>query len=148
METSMEAPVGRALAQHLASLEDPRVERTKLHPLLGIVIIAMCAVISGAESWNEIEEFGEATEDFFADFLDLPGGIPSHDTFNRVFAALDPLQFRECFPGWMRAVAGVLPAHVVALDGKTVRRSHDRWAGRGPIHMVSAWATANRPVLA
>lgn len=148
METDMEPLTGRALSEHFASLEDPRVERTKLHHLLGIVTIAVCAVISGAESWNDIEEFGQATEDFFAEFLELPGGIPSHDTFNRVFAALDPLQFRECFLGWMRAVAGVLPAQVVALDGKTVRGSHDRWAGKGPIHMVSAWAASNRLVLA
>ena len=91
---------------------------------------------------------GSGPEDFFAEFLELPGGIPSLDTFNRVFAALDPLQFRECFLGWMRAVAGVLPAQVVALDGKTVRGSHDRWAGKGPIHMVSAWAASNRLVLA
>lgn len=110
--------------------------------------IAICAVISGAQSWNDIEEFGEATEDFFADFLDLPSGIPSHDTFNRVFAALDPLQFRECFASWMRSVAGVLPAQVVALDGKTVRGSRDEGAGKGAIHMVSAWASENRVVLA
>src|SRR5512142_2222871 len=134
----MEALIGRSLTEHFAHLEDPRVERTKVHLLLDIVTIALCAVIAGAESWNDIEEFGGVMEDFFADFLELPGGIPSHDTFNRVFAALDPLQFRECFLGWMREVASVLPAQVIALDGKTVRGSRDRWAGRGPIHMVSA----------
>ncbi len=144
----MDALAGRTLLEHFASLEDPRVERTKLHPLLSIVIIAMCAVISGAESWNEIEEFGRATEGFFADFLELPNGVPSHDTFNRVFAALNPLQFRECFVGWMRSVAGVLPAQVVALDGKALRGSRDKWADKGPIYMVSAWAAENRLVLA
>ncbi len=143
----MEALTGRTLAEHFASLEDPRVERTKLHSLLSIVTIAICAVISGSESWNEIEEFGNATEDWFADFLELPNGIPSHDTFNRVFAALDPRQFRECFVGWMRSVAGVLPAQVVALDGKALRGSRDKWAEKGPIYMVSAWAAENRLVL-
>ncbi len=144
----MESLAGRALSEHFASLEDPRVERTKLHPLQSIVTIALTAVICGAESWNEIEEFGGAMEDWLAGFLELPNGIPSHDTFNRVFSALDPLQFRECFVGWMRSVAGVLPAQVVALDGKAVRGSRDKWAGKGPIYMVSAWAAENRLVLA
>ena len=144
----MEPAVGRGLVEHFVALEDPRVERTRVHPLLGIVAIAVCAVIAGAESWNDIEEFGQATEDFFAEFLELPEGIPSHDTFNRVFAAIDPLQFRECFLGWMRAVASVLPTQVIAMDGKVLRGSHDSWIGRGPIHMVSAWAAENRLVLA
>jgi predicted transposase YbfD/YdcC len=146
--STVETTPNLSLIEHFASLEDPRVDRTKLHPLLSIVAIAICAVIAGSQSWNDIEEFGEAAEGFFADFLELPGGIPSHDTFNRVFAALDPAQFRECFGAWMRSVAGVLPTQVVALDGKTVRRSHDRGAGRGAIHMVSAWASENRVVLA
>jgi len=137
-----------ALAEHFAALEDPRVERTKLNPLLSIVTIAICAVIGGAESWDDIEEFGEAKASWFTTFLDLPHGIPCHDTFNRVFAALDPGQFRTCFQRWMEALATVLPAQVIALDGKTVRGSHDRWSGKQAIHMVSAWATANRLVLA
>jgi len=141
-------PVPRlTLADHFATLDDPRVERTKLHPLLSIVVIAICAVISGAESWDDVEDFGEIRADWFATFLDLPHGIPSHDTFNRVFAALDPVQFRACFLHWMEAVAGVLPTQVIAIDGKTVRRSHDRGAGRAAIHLVSAWASANRLVL-
>lgn len=137
-----------SLVDHFAALDDPRVERTKLHPLLSLVTIAICAVICGAESWDDIELFGEAKADWFATFLDLPHGIPSHDTFNRVFAALNPVQFRRCFQHWMEAVAGVLPAQVIALDGKTVRRSHDRASGQHAIHMVSAWATENRLVLA
>lgn len=144
----MEPVTGRSLAEHFAALEDPRVERTKVHPLLGIVSIALCAVIAGAESWNDVEEFGEAMEDFFAEFLDLPGGIPSHDTFNRVFAAINPLQFRECFLGWTRSVASALSAQVIAMDGKVLRGSGDSWAGKGPIHMVSAWAAEARLVLA
>jgi predicted transposase YbfD/YdcC len=144
----MEPSAVLALTQHFAALEDPRVERTKLYPLEVIVIITICAVICGAETWDEIAAFGEAKVAWFATFLDLPHGIPSHDTFNRVFAALDPAQFRACFLGWMRAVAATLPAQVVALDGKTVRRSHDRGAGKAAIHMVSAWASTNRLVLA
>jgi predicted transposase YbfD/YdcC len=136
------------LAEHFSALEDPRVERTKLHPLLSIVTIAICAVIAGAESWDDIEEFGEVKAAWFATFLDLPHGIPSHDTFNRVFAALDPVQFRACFLHWMEAGAEVLPTQVIAIDGKTVRRSHDRGSGKAAIHLVSAWASANRVVLA
>ncbi len=144
----MNPPHPLTLAEHFSALEDPRVERTKLHPLLSIVAIAICAVICGAESWDDIEEFGEVKAAWLATFLDLPHGIPSHDTFNRVFAALDPLQFRTCFQGWMRAVAGVMPAQVIALDGKTIRGSGAGPAGKQAIHMVSAWATANRLVLA
>lgn len=144
----MEPSPVSALSAQFASLEDPRIERTKLHPLLNIVTIALCGVICGAETWNEIEEFGEAMEEWFSSFLDLPNGIPSHDTFNRVFSALNPEQFQECFVEWMQGVAAVLPTQVVALDGKTVRRSHDRGIGKEAIHMVSAWATQNRLVLA
>jgi len=144
----MEPSPHLSLADHFAILDDPRVDRTRLHPLLSIVVIAICAVISGAESWDDIEQFGEIRAEWLATFLDLPHGIPSHDTFNRVFAALDPVQFRDCFLAWMQAVAAVLPAQVIALDGKTVRHSHDRANGKQAIHMVSAWATANRLVLA
>jgi predicted transposase YbfD/YdcC len=139
---------GLSLWTHFAAVEDPRVERTKLHPLESILTIALCAVICGAESWNEIEAFGTAKAAWLGSFLALPHGIPSHDTFNRVFAALDPVQFQAGFVSWMQAVAAALPAQVVALDGKTVRRSHDRASGKAAIHMVSAWASANRLVLA
>lgn len=146
-----ETSTALSLTEQFASLKDPRVDRTKLHPLLSIVTIAICAVIvlpRRTDTWDEIEEFGRAKASWFATFLELPNGIPSHDTFNRVFAALDPGQFRTCFVKWMQAVAGVLPAQVIALDGKTARRSHDRSAGKKAIHMVSAWASANRLVLA
>lgn len=142
----MTASPSSPLLDHFAALDDPRVERTKLHPLLSIIAIAICAVIGGAESWDDIELFGETKEDWLATFLDLPHGIPSHDTFNRVFAALDPLQFQHCFQSWMEAVRTILPAEVIALDGKTVRGSRD--GAKGAIHMVSAWASINRLVLA
>lgn len=137
-----------ALTQHFAQLEDPRVERTRLHQLLDIVVIAICAVIAGAESWDDIALFGEAKQEWFATFLDLPNGIPSHDTFNRVFAALDPDQFRAGFASWVQAVLPAVPPQVIALDGKTVRGSEDRYRGKAAIHMVSAWASASRLVLA
>jgi predicted transposase YbfD/YdcC len=140
-------PAILSVAEHFASLEDPRVERTKLHDLLSIMTIALCAVICGAETWNDIEEFGKAKVDWLKSFLNLPNGIPSHDTFNRVFQALDPTQFQSCFLSWMRAAATVLPVQVIALDGKTLRGSADTFLGKAAIHMVSAWASMNRLVL-
>jgi len=136
-----------AIAQHFAPLKDPRVERTKQHLLLNILVIAICAVICGADSWVEIEAFGQAKHKWLKRFLRLPHGIPSHDTFGRVFARLDPAQFQECFLAWVQAIGELTPGQVVAVDGKTLRRSHDRTLGQSAIHMVSAWATANRLVL-
>lgn len=138
----------QALIEHFAHLDDPRVERTRLHQLLDIVVITICAVMAGAASWDDIALFGEAKRAWFATFLALPNGIPSHDTFNRVFAALDPDQFRAGFASWVQAALPTLPAQVIALDGKTVRGSHDRYHGKAAIHMVSAWASASRLVLA
>ena len=124
-------------------LEDPRIDRCKRHQLLDIITIAICAVICGADSWVHVEMFGKSKEDWVGTFLDLPHGIPSHDTFGDVFSRLDPDRFQECFMEWSRSVAELLPGEVVAIDGKTVRRSHDKVAGKGAIHLVSAWASAN-----
>ena len=139
---------GITLQEHFASLEDPRVERTKHHQLLAIITIALCAVICGADTWVDIEEFGHAKRAWFETFLDLPNGIPSHDTFGRVFARLDPEQFQACFLTWVQAITTVLPAQQIAIDGKTARRSRDRAAGKAAIQMVSAWATETHLVLA
>jgi predicted transposase YbfD/YdcC len=119
--------------------------------LLDIITIAICAVLCGADSWVDVEVFGQAKLSWLRTFLALPNGIPSHDTFGRVFATLDPQQFEQCFLSWVRAVvtptAGETAREVVALDGKTLRRSHDRGAGQAPLHLVSAWAAANGLVL-
>jgi predicted transposase YbfD/YdcC len=104
-------------------------------------------VICGADSWVEVERFGHAKEDWLRTFLGLPNGIPCHDTFGRVFARLDPQAFERCFLNWVRSLAGEAAAQVVAIDGKTLRRSHDHSAGTAALHMVSAWATASRLVL-
>src|SRR6266567_4781930 len=110
-------------------------------------MIAVCGVICGAEGWVEIEEFGKAKETWFQSWLALPNGIPSHDTLGRVFARLDPKQFEACFLQWVQSVSEEIKG-VIAVDGKTLRRSHDRGNGKKALHMVSAWASANRMVLA
>lgn len=124
------------------------MDRTKLHPLLDIIGIALLDVICGADSWTEIEAFGLAKERWLRQFLALPNGIPSHDTFGRVFAALDPAQFERSFTRWVAALEERTEGLVIVLDGKPLRRSHDRTARKPPLHLVSAWATANRLVLA
>ncbi len=139
---------GITLQEHFATLEDPRVERTKHHQLVAIITIALCAVICGADTWVDVEEFGHAKRAWLETFLDLPNGIPSHDTFGRVFARLDPEQFQACFLSWVQAINAVLPVQQIAIDGKTARRSHERGTGKAAIQMVSAWAEARHLVLA
>ena len=137
----------RDLESIFAQVEDPRMERTKLHRLRDIIILAICGVICGAEGWVEIEEFGKAKEALFRQWLELPNGIPSHDTFGRVFALLDPAQFEASFVQWVQGISKTVKG-VVAIDGKTLRHSHDRTAGKKALHLVSAWAVENRLVLA
>jgi predicted transposase YbfD/YdcC len=136
-----------SIEHHFADLDDPRIDRSKLHKLLDIVVIAICAIICGADDWVAVEMFGNAKHEGLKEFLELPNGIPSHDTFGRVFGALDPEQFQSSFLNWMSAVSEVTQGQVVALDGKTLRRSHDKTLGKKAIVMVSAWATANGLVL-
>jgi predicted transposase YbfD/YdcC len=139
-------PSGR-LSEHFEDLPDPRIDRTKLHKLLDIVLIAICAVICGADDWVEVAMFGEAKEAWFRTFLELKNGIPSHDTFNRVFARLDPEAFRERFLAWIQAVSQITQGQVIAIAGKKLRGSAEQTLGHGAIDIVSAWATENHLVL-
>ena len=136
-----------SITEHFGSLEDPRIERTKLHQLLDILVIAICAVICGADDWVEVALFGNAKLAWLRTFLDLPNGIPSHDTFGRVFGRLNPEQFQQCFLAWIQAVSELTHGQVIAIDGKVLRGSCDRVLGKAGIDMVSAWATANHLVL-
>ena len=124
-------------------LPDPRVEGRCDHKLIDIIVITVCAVIAGAESWVDVESFGEAKQEWLRTFLDVPHGVPSHDTFGRFFAALDAEAFQTAFMRWVEGVFRVSRGQVIAIDGKTVRRSHDRTIGQDAIHMVNAWATHN-----
>jgi predicted transposase YbfD/YdcC len=143
----MQQGLTTSIVDHFEELVDPRIERQKQHKLLDIIVIAICAVLCGANDWVAVEPFGKAKETWFKRFLELPNGIPSHDTFGRVFALLSPAHFQECFLSWIQAVAQVVEGQVVAIDGKTLRRSYDRRSAKAAIHMVSAWAAQNRVVL-
>jgi hypothetical protein len=137
-----------SLSKHFGELEDPRIERNKLHPLLNIIVIAICAVICGAENWVDIAMYGTKKADWLKQFMDLKNGIPSHDTFGRVFRLLKAEGFQACFSGWVKAVSEVTQGQVIAIDGKELRRSLDGALGKRAIHRVSAWASDNRLVLA
>lgn len=136
-----------SLIEHFRSLSDPRINRTLLHPLPELIVIAVCAVICGANDWVDIETFGKCKEDWFRSRLTLPNGIPSHDTFGRVFARIDPREFQQCFLNWMHSVQSRVPGDLIAIDGKTLRRSFSPADSKAAIHMVSAWASAQRMVL-
>jgi predicted transposase YbfD/YdcC len=130
-----------------SDVEDPRIDRTKDHPLINLLVIAVCGVLCGADGWSGIEAFGQAKEKWLEHWLDLTNGIPSHDTFGRTFARIDPEQFQNGFTRWVAMIAEVTEGEVIAIDGKQSRCSHNRGIGKGAIHMVSAWATANHLVL-
>jgi predicted transposase YbfD/YdcC len=132
--------------QFFAGITDPRVERTKDHLLLDIIVITIAAVICGAETWNDIEAFGKAKRDWLKLFLKLPHGIPTHDTFNRVFTALDSDALGQCFLNWTHSVTRLTKGEIVSIDGKTLRGSRDR-GKKSIVHMVSAWAGTNNIVL-
>ncbi len=135
------------IADYFADLNDPRVERTKRHKLIDIVTIAICAVICGADGWVGIETYGHAKQQWLQQFLELPNGIPSHDTIARAFARIDPQQLQQCFLNWIKSVSRITDGEVIAVDGKTLKHSYDKGASKGAIHMISAWACSNRLVL-
>ena len=134
-------------APFFVNLTDPRIDRSKRHALLNIIILAVCGTLGGADGWADIERFGRAKLGFFRRFLDLPHGIPSHDTFGRVFARLDPAALLDCLRRWLDALGAAVAGEVVAIDGKTLKGSFDTAAGQNPLHLVSAWACDARLTL-
>ena len=129
---------------YFGSVDDPRRTYGNLrHDFEAILTIALCGMICGADDWVTISQFGEIKKSWFENFLELPNGIPSHDTFNDVFAKLDPLQFQDSFIAWASSLSDLLPKDVIAIDGKALRGSYDKARSKPAIHMVSAWCTAN-----
>lgn len=137
----------KTFSDYFAEVEDPRIERTKKHKLEDILFIAISGVICGANDWANIEMFGKAKEEWLRKYLELPNGIPSHDTFGRIFQQIDPAQFEKGFLDWTRSIHKETKGEVIAIDGKTVRRSQDKREGKKAIHMINAWATANHLLL-
>jgi predicted transposase YbfD/YdcC len=134
------------IVEHFSEVDDPRADN-RWHVLIEMIVIAICAAICGADGWSDVELFGHAKHDWLKQFLSLPHGIPSHDTFGRVFALLDAEQFQRCFMNWVQAIHQVTTGQVVAVDGKKLRRAYDKHLGQEAIYMVSAWASENRLVL-
>lgn len=136
-----------SILQHFSTITDPRIDRQKKHDLQDIFFITLCAVICGADNWVAVEQFGKAKESWFTEQLGLVNGIPSHDTFGDVFAAIDTEQFSTCFSSWVADLSSLSDGEVIAIDGKTLRRSVDKASRKAAIHMVSAWAEQNSLVL-
>jgi predicted transposase YbfD/YdcC len=136
-----------ALVECFGEIADPRIERTRLHRLSDILTLSVLAVIAGAEGWEDIEEFGLQKHTWLKQFLPLPNGIPSHDTISRLFRALKPGAFQEALMEWLESMHEQLGLKLVAIDGKTVRRSHDRRTMQSALHLVCAWSVTNQLVL-
>lgn len=128
--------------EYFSEIEDPRIDRTKEHLLVDIIFITIAGVICGADSWNDIENYGKSKESWLKQFLKLPNGIPSHDTFNRLYSAIDPQQLETCFINWVNAVSNITDGEVISIDGKTIRGSRSKDA-KSFVHIVSAWANIN-----
>ena len=141
--------VPSSFQDHFALLSDARSFHAPnlRHDLIDILVIAVCAVICGAEGWEDIEDDGHAQAEWFTEVLDLPNGIPGHDTFRRVLSQLDSEELTECFVSWTAALSDLSGGELISIDGKTLRHSFDRATAQSAIHMVSAWANANRVVL-
>lgn len=135
------------IVKYFSPINDPRIDRTKDHSLINIIIIAICAVICGAGGFVEIEEVGLSLKEWLKTFLDLPNGIPSHDTFGRVFSLINPDEFKSCFIEWIKSVNKITNGEVIAIDGKRLRRSYDKKKNKSAIHMISAWANCNNLIL-
>lgn len=139
MDTALEFD----LLSHFSVITDPRRDCGKLHKLEKIFAISVCAIMSGAESWVEVESFGIEKEEWLSELIDLENGIPSHDTFGRVFGLIDPEEFQICFSNWVESLRKHISREIVAIDGKTIRRSFDKANNELPFHIVSAWANEN-----
>ena len=136
-------PFSKSICQYFEDLPDPRVSRTQKHDCLNIVAISLCAIICGADNWVAIEQFGKSKEDWFASFLDLPNGIPSHDTISRFFAALDHRHFNELFSSWSESISHKIKKQI-CVDGKTMRGTKSTSQGLKGLHIVNAWCTENK----
>ena len=136
-----------SIQEHFESLPDPRIDRQKRHNLIDIITITICAVLSGAEAWTHIEDFGKSNQKWLHSFLELPNGIPSHDTFGRFFSLLDPEDFQGAFLQWVQSTNDIFKSQNISIDGKCLRRSHDKSNDKSAIYMVSAWASDNKLVL-
>jgi len=145
-EADMGKDINPSISKHFQQISDPRSDN-KRHKLIDILTIAICAVICNADSFEHIAEFGKAKYEWLKQFLELPHGIPSADTFERVFARIDPVEFKDSFTNWIQAICELTKGEIVAIDGKRLRRSQDKSNGRSAIHMVSAWACANGIVI-
>ena len=144
----MSCALRETVEEHFNGLDDPRRRTTnQRHEFIDILMITLCGVICGANHWTAVATFGRAKEAWLKGFLALPNGIPSHDTFNNVFAKLDPQQFEASFISWSSSIASLLPGEVISVDGKTLRRSYDTANASAAIHRVSAWSTSNELVL-
>ena len=137
----------KSFFKHFATVTDPRIERSKEHLLIDIIAIAILAVISGAEGWVGIETYGKAKYEWLKEFLELPNGIPSHDTFSRVFARIEPLEFQKSFQNWIKTITEKLEVEVISIDGKTLKQSYDRNQQQKALHIVSAWSSSHQLVL-
>ncbi|MGI0118255.1 ISAs1 family transposase [Zooshikella sp. RANM57] len=135
------------IADHFSHLDDPRVERHRRHTLVDIITITICAALCGADDWVAIERFGKAKEAWFQGFLELPNGIPSHDSFGRFFSHLCPSSFQKCFIQWVQSITNNFPGKLIAIDGKTLRRSFTESDKKNAIHLVNAWSIENKLVL-
>jgi len=147
LEISMPNKPLEAIEEHFSKVSDPRMDRTKEHKLIDLIAIAICAVICGAEGWTDIENFGNSKLLWLKTFLELPNGIPSHDTFGRVFSRIDAQEFQLAFYEWVWAVNDIIQGQIINIDGKQLRGSKDKVLGKRAIYMVSAWAEENELVL-
>lgn len=131
------------IQKHFAPLKDPRILKKTSHKLIDIIVIAICAVICGADGWTQIEEFGKARKKWFEGFLELPHGIPSHNTFGRIFSLISSKLFQNCFQQWINEIFDITDGQVIPIDGKTAKRSYNKKNDKAAIHMVHAWAAEN-----